>query len=111
MRLDPGNHGGAGRQRFPTASEAAGALWTGRVDHLMSNLRMRAVNAAVELAVENDPTADAGADRDIDQASAVTARAPSCFGQGGRVAIVLKSRTQPESILQIANQALPAPSG
>src|SRR6266568_5624820 len=68
MRLDPRHHGRTGGQRFPAAPKSARTLGARGIDHVMSNLRMSAVDAAVKFPVENHSSADSGADRHINQA-------------------------------------------
>src|SRR5258708_38826070 len=90
IALEPCGHRGSSGQRFPAAAESAGALRAGGVDDVMADFGMRAVGAAIEVAVDDDAAADAGADGDIDQSRFAFAGAPSGFAERGSVAIVFQ---------------------
>src|SRR5579862_3006214 len=67
MSVNPSDHRWTRCQGLPTSAKAARALRTGRIDDLMSNLRVCSVDSAVKLAVKNNSPTDAGADCDVDQ--------------------------------------------
>ena len=77
----------------------------------MSNLRVRAVDAAIEFSVENHSAANAGTDGYVDQARSILACAPSGFGQGRGVAVIFKCDPNLENLPKIADWTLAAPSG
>src|ERR1019366_5580529 len=111
VAFNPRHHGRTGGYRFPTAVEAARAGRTCGIDYVMANLRMSAVDTTVELPIENDSTANPGADGHIDQACPIPASAPTGFRERGGVAVVLQGHTQVEYLRQILDGTLPAPTG
>src|SRR5437762_699427 len=88
--FEPRHHGGTSGQRFPAAAEAAGALRAGRIDHMVTDFRMSAIHAAIQLAIKNDASADSGAYGDVNEARAIAACAPTGFGESGGIAIVFQ---------------------
>ena len=77
----------------------------------MTDLGMRAIDAAVKLAIENDAATDAGSHRDVDQSITISPRAPSGFGQSGGVTVVLQSDLDVKHARKIADRALSSPAG
>ena len=59
------------------------------IEYLMADLRMGAVHSAVELSVNKDSAANAGADCDINKGSAGSRISPIRFSKRGRVRVVL----------------------
>src|SRR5258708_38153289 len=90
IALEPCGHRGSSGQRFPAAVESAGALRAGSVDDVMADFGMRAVGAAIEMAVDDDAAADAGANSDVDQPRFTLAVAPCGFAQNRGVAIIVQ---------------------
>src|SRR6202049_2414873 len=111
MTFEPRHHRRTCGERFPAAAEAARTLRARRIDHVMSNLGMGAVDAAIELAIENDSAANAGADGHIDQSGPISSGAPTGFRQRGSVAVVLQGDAQFEPPGQIPHWPLAAPAG
>src|SRR5271165_3426121 len=110
MALDPRHHGRTSGQRFPAPVKSARALRPRRIDDLVANLRVSAVDPAVKLAIDNDSAANSGTDGHIDQPRAIPPRAPSRFGERRRVAVVFQRHTHIENLRQIFDQTLPAPA-
>src|SRR6202158_1204610 len=111
MTFEPRHHRGTCGERFPAAAKAARTLPTRWIDHVMSNLGMGAVDAAIKLAIENDSSANAGADGHIDQSRPISTSAPAGFREGGSVAVVLQGNAQIETRGQIPHWTLAAPAG
>src|SRR5437879_1061755 len=109
--LNPGRHRRTGSEGLPTSAEATHAVRTGRIDNVMSDFRVRLVSAAVELAIENDPAANARSHRYIDQTFLVFSGAPASFGQGCGVGIVFHGHRDTENLRQILNRILSLPAG
>src|ERR1035437_231251 len=98
MRLHPVGHCRAASQDFPASARSTKTLRAGRIDHVVPNLRMSAINAAIEFAAENDTAADAGADGHKDHVLKAAAGAPEPFAQRGRVGIVFHRSRHTETI-------------
>src|SRR6516225_5699863 len=77
--VEPCGHCRTGRQCFPAAAEAARALRTGSVNHVMTDLGMRFVRTTIKLVVQNDSTADTCAHGHVNQPRLPFARAPCGF--------------------------------
>src|SRR5579872_711755 len=71
---------------------------------------MGAVDAAIELSVENHSPANAGTDGYVDQARSILACAPSSFGQGSGVAVIFKCDPHVENLRKIVDWTLASPS-
>jgi hypothetical protein len=56
---------------------------------MVSYFRMGVINPTIELAIENNSTADSGANRDVDETALAFTRSPSSFPESGGVSIVL----------------------
>ena len=76
----------------------------------MSNLRMRPLDTAIELSVENDAAANTCSDRDVDQPLAIASRPPTGFGKRGGVAVVFQRNPELEHLRQIFHRTFPTPS-
>ncbi len=110
--LHPGWHGGARGDCLPASAKAAGAFWAaGGIDYVVAEFGVGVIGAAVEMAVEEDASADAGADCDVDQARLVFACAPGGFSEGGGVGVVFEGGLDVEDLLQIRNNVLALPAG
>src|SRR5262249_1336852 len=103
------DHGGTSGQSFPAPIESTGAERASSVDYLMTDFRMRAVHAAIEMTVQNNPAANPSSDSDVDEPRLVSSRAPACFSQPRRIGVVFESNRNMEVALQIVHQALAAP--
>src|SRR5436309_14695958 len=77
---------------------------------MMPNFRMRAVNSAIELAVENNAAADSGSDCHVNQSGAIPSRAPTCFCESSGVPIVLERNLHAEHLRKILDRSLSPPS-
>src|SRR5271165_4286433 len=110
VAFEPGHHGRTGGQGLPAPAESARAGRTGGIENLMADLGMSAVDAAVELAVENDAAADSGSNGYVDQARVLAASAPSGLGQGGGITVIFEGDADVEDIGQIFDRIRLAPS-
>src|SRR5579864_5229918 len=90
VALEPRDHCRTSRERLPASVKATGALWPRRIDDLMPDLGMRPVHSAVKLTVENDPATNPRSHRNVDQALAISSRAPARLGQSSGVTVVLQ---------------------
>ena len=80
---------GAGGNGGQAAAAAAGA-WVSRFDGGdVADLAGEAAVASVELVVDDEPAADAGADADIDEVLCVAAGAVLVFSEGAVVGVVV----------------------
>ncbi len=76
----------------------AGALGSVRVHHDVAELSRRALGAAVDLAVQQQPTADAGAERDQHGVVDPAGGAGTMLGEDGHVRVVVHPDGQPEAL-------------
>src|SRR5829696_6683362 len=103
-----GDRGSAG-DLLPTTVVAASAQRTAGLDDHVADLRREPVRAAEQLPVEDDPSADAGADADVqDVAVAVRGPDPDLAPDGGGV-VVLRERRNPERALDAIDERCLAP--
>src|ERR1700730_214700 len=76
----------------------------------MTDFGMGLIHTAVKPSIENDSTADAGPDGDIDQARLVLARSPAGFCKGSSIGVVFHGDRDVENLRQSLDDvsALPA---
>ncbi len=77
----------------------------------MADLAGAGTNALQELAIDNDATADPGADGDVNHIPDVHARTESIFPQGGGVSIVVDENVRTELVLKHLLQREGIPAG
>ena len=78
---------------------------------MMADFGMRIVDAAINLAVEDQADSDAGADSDVNQARFVAACAPTRLTESGGVRIILDGHADLKSTLEIFDGIFPVPVG
>src|SRR5689334_6380700 len=89
------------REHFQTAATAARARDAAkRIDAHVPDFRRGAVNTAPQLAVENDPATDTGAERHTNDRAATLRRALPHLPDRRRVRIVLENRRQIKLVRQ-----------
>src|SRR3954470_711989 len=88
LSLHPIRHSRSGSQGFPAAVKSAKAGRSGSIDQVVPDFRMRVLDPAVELSIQNDAATNPRSDRDIDQTSFVLACAPSRFSESRCVGVV-----------------------
>src|ERR1700688_4086067 len=79
----------AGRQRFDASAFAAAAKRAMIVDAHVSTFAGGTSIAVVDAAVEHNASANAGSNRGIENVTESAGRAPSCFGEGGSVCVIV----------------------
>jgi len=77
---------------------------------MMSDFRVRAVDATIKFAIEHNAAANSRADGYVDQARAISTRAPSGFRERSRVAVVLQCHAYTKNLREILDRTFPSPS-
>src|SRR5260370_23063926 len=109
-RSEPCDHSRTSRKRFPTAPETASAKGTSRINNVMTDFGMGHIRAAVKLPIQDDPAADARADRHIDQSGLVSSSTPTGLPECRSIRVVFQSHGHVERTPQIFHRVVPAPS-
>src|SRR5437868_359514 len=107
----PVDHGGPRCHPLPTTVSTAVTEGAGGFDHVMSDLGMRSVFTAVQLAIEHHSASDAGADGDVDETALAASCAPGGFGQRGRISVIFNRDGDAKFARQRSHQIRPLPSG
>ena len=76
---------------------------------MMADLRMRLIDATVDLSIENNPYSDSCSDRHVNQFALTVASAPACFSKSRSVGIVLQCHPHFEALAQISDRILSFP--
>src|SRR5690242_15163418 len=89
--------------------ESAVTEWPRGIDEVVSNFGMKIVDAAVQLAIEQDADTDTRSNRDVDQIFLASSGAPSGFAEGSGVAVIFHGHIDLKGPLQIPNETLALP--
>src|SRR5216683_6231394 len=96
LSLHPPSHSRPGSERFPAAVKSAQAGWAGNINHVVPDFRMRVLDTAIKLSIQNDAATDPGSDGDVNQTSLVLACTPSRFSESRSVSVVFHGDFDPE---------------
>ena len=99
-----------GGQGFDAAVFAAGAARTPVVDGHVPALGGASGASVMDLAVQDDARADAGAEGGVEDVGVPSSRAPQDFGESGGVGVVIHLRGDTEDALGLGGQREAAPA-
>ena len=111
-KIERGSYGGsstvAGRRALRASRERRRARVDvlGEADARVVELARRAVPAAVQLAAQHEPGAEAGADRDEDEVVDAARDAAPLLAERGEVDVVLDRHRQSEPLRELAREAV-----
>lgn len=109
--LEAAEDGGAGGEGFEATAVAAAAFGSADLEDHVTDFAGGAVEAGVEVAVEDEAAADAGAEEDADQVARFAAQFDGMNAEGADIAIVLDEDRDTEVFFEVAFEGDILPAG
>src|SRR5258708_13778597 len=109
IRIQPCHHRWSRSQRFPAAPEPARTERSSGIDDLVAKFGMSSTYAAIKVSVEDNPAANPGSNRDIDESRLALSGAPTCLGEIGGIGVVFQGNLNTEHASQVFHSILFAP--
>src|SRR5258708_22435926 len=111
IRIQPCHHRWSRSQRFPAAPEPARTERSSGIDDLVAKFGMSSIHTAIKVPVEDNPAANPGSNRDIDESRLVLSGTPTCLGESGGIGVRFHGYRHMAYARQVFHRILPAPSG
>src|SRR5215469_988072 len=88
IAFHPRDHGRAAGQGFPATTKSAGTIRSRRINHLVSDLGVSMVDAAVKFAIKDEAATNACPNGYVNKPRFVSGCAPSTLSQRCRISII-----------------------
>src|SRR5258708_8723314 len=109
IRIQPCHHRWSRSQRFPAAPEPARTERSSGIDDLVAKFGMSSIHTAIKVPVEDNPAANPGSNRDIDESRLVLSGTPTCLGESGGIGVAFQGYRHMEYARQVFPRILPSP--